>query len=69
MLVSAVEQLNRGLQVRDDPTLEGHALMHGLPMYEDNETLASDVAWELVNISRIEHNMPYYPVGHPLHRP
>jgi len=62
--VGAIHDLPRGLEVRRDPDLEGHALIHGLPYVEEAETLAQDIAWELVKISRIVHNVAYYPVGH-----
>ena len=57
----------RGLEVRADPELAGHALLHGLPYYEQDQKLAEDIAWELVKISRIVHNASYYPPGHRLH--
>lgn len=59
----------RGLDVRNDPELAGHALLHGLPYKHENEKLAEDIAWELVKISRIVHSNSYYPPGHRLHVP
>jgi|SRR6266498_2375783 len=69
--VGDVHNLGRELDVYadSDPGFAGHALLKGLPMYEDNPTLASDIAWELVHISTIVHNRSYYPPGHPRHRP
>jgi hypothetical protein len=69
--VGAIHDLGRGLEVREDldPAFAGHALVKGMPLYEDNEKLASDIAWELVHISTIVHNKAYYPVGHSRHRP
>ncbi|MFZ0309365.1 MAG: hypothetical protein WAL89_14430 [Candidatus Sulfotelmatobacter sp.] len=59
----------RGLEVRADIELPGHALIHGLPYKHENEKLAEDIAWELVKISRIVYNDSYYPPGHRLHVP
>jgi hypothetical protein len=66
--VSGIHGLNRGLEVRDDPDFAGHVLVKGMPLYEDDEKLASDIGWELVTISAIIHDKPYYPVGHPRYR-
>jgi len=67
--VAQIQNLPRGLEVRTDPELPGHALLHGLPYKHENEKLAEDIAWELVKISRIVHNDSYYPPGHRLHAP
>src|SRR6266568_137096 len=68
--VAQIQNLpNRGLEVRTDPELAGHALLHSLPYKHENEKLAKDIAWELVKISRIVHNDSYYPPGHHLHAP
>jgi hypothetical protein len=58
---------NRGLEVRTDPELPGHALLYGLPYKHENEKLAEDLAWELVKISRIVYRESYYPPGHRLY--
>jgi hypothetical protein len=65
--VGPISDLPRNLEVRHDPELAGHALMQGLPYVEEDETLATDIAWELVKLSRIVHNSAYYPLGHPRH--
>lgn len=59
----------RGLEVRIDPELRGHALIHGLPYKHEHEKLAEDIAWELVKLSRIVYSDSYYPLGHRLHVP
>ncbi len=69
VFAGAIQDLPRNLEVRHDPELAGHALIHGLPYVDENETLASDIAWELVKISRIVYNTSYYPLGHPRHQP
>jgi hypothetical protein len=69
VFVGAVEDIpERHLSVRPDPDLPGHALLNGLPYVEENETLATDIAWELVNVSRIVYSSTYYPAGHPQHQ-
>jgi hypothetical protein len=68
-LAGAIQDLpSRNLAVRHDPEFPGHALLLGLPYVEENETLATDVAWELKRLSRIVYKAPYYPVGHPRHQ-
>jgi hypothetical protein len=66
--VGPIMNLPRNLEVRHDPELAGHALIQGLPYVDENETLATDVAWELVKLSRIVHNSSYYPPGHQHHQ-
>jgi hypothetical protein len=69
-LVKDIHQLpGRNLEVRSDPGLDGHAILHGLPYKEAEEQLAEDIAWELVKISRIIHSNSYYPQGHHRHKP
>lgn len=66
-IVRDIHAVPRGLEVRIDPDLAGHALLHGLPYKHENEQLAEDIAWELVRISHIVYNTSYYPPGHRLH--
>jgi hypothetical protein len=66
--VGPIMNLPRNLEVRHDPELAGHALIQGLPYVDENETLATDVAWELVKLSRIVHNSAFYPPGHQHHQ-
>jgi hypothetical protein len=59
LYVGGAHVLTRGLEVRRDPTEEGHALIHGLPFVEQDRTLAETIAWELVSVSRVVSSEPY----------
>jgi hypothetical protein len=59
--VERIHNLGRGLEVRADIGMIGHALICGLPFVELNRELAEAIAQELVAISRVVYAEPYAP--------